>query len=279
MKIISENTPEHIAKLRAREKAEHAAKTASVALRELIANLFRIVAGAGEPVSLLAQTEQFRSAYVTWLNAAHEVGSPLPNDADVWSGLTLNELFPDERGPQTEQEWREWVSGDPRLEYLRERDREMDDIRQIVLREIAATLSGVTMHSRKHHGDFHMAIQRICDARERYTKEKGRPFKANPFRIHLAEEAIANLKRKEVEDANRAAAELKERRIANLAEHQLRALRAIEHGSAELLAQTDNFTLDVLKSIGLLRREKGIKGKAAWRLTDEGRTALERHES
>lgn len=277
MKIVSESSPEQIAKLRAREKAERAAKIASTALRELITNLLRIIAGGGEPVSVLAQIEEFHSAYVTWLKAAHEVGSPLPSDADVWSGLTLSDLFPHEQRPRTEREWSECASDDPRLEYLSERDRQMENIRQIVLREIASTMSGVTMHSQKHHGDFHVAIQRICDAHDRFAKRRGKPFKPNPFHMQLAENAIANLKRKEAADAKKAAEEQKERQIANLAEHQLQALKAVAYGPPELLSLTDNFTLDVLKSIGLLRKEKGVKRKAAWRVTEEGRSALNQH--
>jgi hypothetical protein len=70
--------------------------------------------------------------------------------------------------------------------------------------------------------------------------------------------------------------EARAKQFAALQPFQVRALRAVAEQSPTL-AESDNFTLDVLGGMKFLNRRKGVKGNAAWEITDKGREALERH--
>jgi hypothetical protein len=279
-KLVSENSPEKVKLLRKREAADRAAAEARQRVRVLVANILRIIAGAGEPVSTAVQMHDALKAYLDWSKAAEEAtGCGINDDQEIWSPLRLDSLFPHEhRDPQTEEEWQEWALENPQRDYIRERDRQMDRIRQIVLREIAAEMAGIEMHSRKYNGDYRDAINRICDEHEKYRKTQGKPVKSNPTRVQFAEQAIAGLREREQQKAAASAAERREKMVANLQEHQVRGLRAVLDGSEEALAQTDAFTLDVLGGMGLLQRIKGVpKSKRAWQVTELGRRAVDHH--
>jgi hypothetical protein len=276
-KLVSENSPEQIELLRKREAADMAAVEARKRIRELVANILRIIAGAGEPVCIALQMHDALKANLDWSKAAEEAnGHSINDDHEIWSPLTLDSVFPREHhSARTEEEWHEWALENPYREYIRTRDRQMDRIRQIVLREIAAEMAGIDMHSRKYNGDYHEAIHRICDEHEQYRKTEGKPVKPNPTRVQFAEQAIAELRERQQQ---KAAAEYRENMIANLQEHQVRGLRAVLDGSEEALTQIDAFTLDVLGRMGLLQRIKGVpKSKRAWDVTELGRRAVDLH--
>jgi hypothetical protein len=279
-KLVSESSPEKIELLRKREAADRAATEARQRVRVLVANILRIIAGAGEPGSAALQIHDALKAYLDWLKAAEDAtGHSIHDGREIWSQLTLDSIFPcAHHSAQTEEEWREWALEDPHREYIRERDRQMDHIRQIVLREIAAEIAGVDVQSRKYNGDYQQAILGICEVREKYRKAQGNPVKPNPARVQHAEQAIADLRARQQKEAAAADAERREKMIANLHEHQVRGLRAVLDGSEEALAQTDAFTLDVLGSMGLLQRLKGVpKNKRAWQVTELGRSAVDHH--
>jgi hypothetical protein len=242
-KLVSENSPEQIELLRKREATDRATVEARQRLRVLVANILRIIAGAGERASIALQMHDALKTYLDWSKAAEETtGLSINDDHEIWSPLTLDSVFPHEHhSPQTEEEWQDWALENPHREYIRERDRQMNRIRQIVLREIAAEIAGIDVQSRKYNGDYHDAIHHICNTHEEYRKTQGKPVKPNLTRVQFAEQAIAGLREREQQKAAAAATERRERMIANLQEHQVRALRAVLDGSEEALAQLYQF--------------------------------------
>ncbi|HLH92168.1 MAG TPA: DUF433 domain-containing protein [Xanthobacteraceae bacterium] len=113
--------------------------------------------------------------------------------------------------------------------------------------------------------------RRLYGLREKRVKKRSRPASPppEPARVERADSEIAVLAQKQ------RAAELPHEPPI-LGAYQLSALRAVVSGSPDALAIVNSFTLDVLGRMRLLSRGKGQKGKAAWRLTDEGRRALAR---
>lgn len=271
--LVSENSSAKIA-------ADRARQTASRRLSDLAVNLLRIVAGAGKPEKLLIDIDNARSAYIEYLQAAKIAGQVLPECAS--SNLNIDALFRTEvRNPETEEDWQRWARDDPYRDYIAEREAIKLSLRRSVLREIAAELAGAGVQSQRHGNDVNGAVRHMSDAQERFNKLRDnrapappRPLPsvplvtahANADRATIAEKAIADIKR-----AKRAG------EIAGLSSHQVEGLRAVQAGSVEALALVNGFTLDVLGRMGLLKRTKGGRGKCAWRLTDDGRFALERH--
>ncbi len=105
-KLVSENSPEKIELLRKREAADRAAAEARERERVLVANILRIIAGAGEPVSTAVQMHGALKAYLDWSKAAEEAtGHSIHDDREIWSPLTLDSIFPREHhSAQTEEE-------------------------------------------------------------------------------------------------------------------------------------------------------------------------------
>ena len=94
--------------------ADYARDQAAASLATLVANLLRVLAGAGQsyalPGNLLKASEYFRDAY----NAGNR------NQMPALEELTLYHLFregEESDKPQTEEEWRRWAADDPRRDY------------------------------------------------------------------------------------------------------------------------------------------------------------------
>ena len=271
LKIVSARSSAEIKEVRARSEAEYVIERtrndAANRLRHLAANLLRVVAGAGQSDRLLIDIDQARIAYIEHLQALKEAGRYISDD--VCASLSIDDLFKEhDRVPQTEEEWRRWQANadDPYSEYSRKLDRIKHQLRRSVLREVAAELAGVDVHSRKYGNEIEDAIRHASEAQEEFRNRRNQAVRPNRIAAETAGRAIANIRKA-----------ARQRQIESLRPHQISGLRIIASGATEQIDTMDAFTLDVLGRMGLLRRPKGTRGKGAWQLTEEGRVALKLH--
>ena len=271
-----------------------------MSLATLVANLLRVLAGAGEPYAvpgnLLKAWEHYRDAY----NAGNRGQMPGLDD------LILHHLF-DEGGerdkPLTEEEWRRWAADDPRRDYEEERRSLLHQLRRHVLREIASTITQSSLQIRREEQEIDDVLRRFEEARERYFNGPRKPPRAYRHSIaeheiaklhgadtklqHSAKREIAKVRHREPnlnsrqETADRAIGTLQARKrdemIAALQPHQWVALHAVHSGETHAFDAADAFTFDVLARMELLeRRPGGGKSKRDWQLTELGKLAITR---
>lgn len=265
--LVTDNPSAAIAKQRTQQVLEHCESAATEAVRQLAINLLRIIAGAGEPWSLLRNIDDARIAYVDYLNAARAAGSPA---APLTSELNLDHLFSrpsQEQRAMTETDWLRWAGpGDPYEEYFESNTQAKVELRRAALRQVALALSSgeTEPHLKAHGGNLDEIIRTMFDERKQFEQQQSRPPRqADPERLAIAQRKITELRRQS-----------RMRQLKSLPLHQVAALRAVQAGAVD---QTDRFTLDVLGSMTLLVRTKGSKKKSDWRLTDDGLLALDIH--
>jgi hypothetical protein len=284
--------------IKSRIAADNARDQAAASLAMLVANLLRVLAGAGEPYalpgSLLKASEHYRDAH-----NAGKVGQ-MPGLED----LILYHLFREgeERDkPQTEEEWRRWAADDPRRDFEEERRSLLHQLRRHVLREIASTIMGSELQIRREERQIDDVLRRLEEAREHYLDRPRKP--SNQYRRSIAGQEIAKLRGADTKlrrPAKQAIVNVRERNpnpnsrqgiadleienlqarkrdelIACLQPHQWAALQAVHSGEIRAFDAADAFTFDVLARMKLLERKTGGgKSKRDWQLTEFGVLAM-----
>jgi hypothetical protein len=300
IRLVADNDPASIAERQKQSAADDARDRAATSLATLVANLMRVLAGAGEPYTipsdLLTASEHYRDSY----NAGNR--GPMPGLGD----LTLYHLFREGEEldrPQTKEEWRLWGADDPRRDYEEERRLLLSQLRVHVLREIASTITGSQLQIRREKQEIDKTLRELEEARERYFNGSRRP--PSGYRRSVAEHEIEKLRRADIErqyDARRETANARDQKpnlgsrqqiadseikslqirkrdemIASLQAHQWSALRAVQSGESHSFDATDAFTFDVLARMELLERKRGGgKSKRDWQLTELGMLAISR---
>ena len=298
LRLVTDNDPALIAEHQKQVAADNARDRAAASLATLVANLLRVLAGAGEPYAvpgnLLKASEHYRDAY----NAGNRGQIPGLED------LILYHLFHEgeERGkPQTEEEWRRWAADNPRRDYEEERRSLLHQLRRHILREIASTITGSDLQIRREEREIDNVLRRIEEAREHYFNGPRKP--SRPYRRSIAEHEIAKLRgadtelqripkqeiakvrdrkpnlnsRQEIADREieNLQARKRDEMIAGLRSHQWIALHAVHSGETRAFDATDAFTFDVLARMELLERKPGGgKSKRDWQLTELGALAM-----
>jgi hypothetical protein len=273
IRLVVENNPSQIAVGRARTNDEHQRDVAARELRKLAANLLRVIAGAGDAGRL---PHDLRDAFAAWTEFAKVGHNQLATTPDAFE-LTIDHLFPADKEPQTEEEWRRWAGANPLRDYRDVREWIMRDLRRSVLREVAETIAGNDMQIRRNQQDIEKLLDRLEEALNKYQKDSKRPPKPNSIRQQRANNAIAKHRadKQEKEIADRESA--RDKMIASLAVHQWTALRAVRSGDPADFESNDAFTFQVLGSMKLLKRKPGGgKSKRDWELTDLAVLALSR---
>jgi hypothetical protein len=297
-RLVAENDPARIAEHQKQVAADDARDQAAASLATLVANLLRVLAGAGQPYvvpsNLLKASEHYRDAY----NTGNRGQMPGLDD------LILYHLFREgeERDkPQTEEEWRHWAENNPRRDYEDERGLLLHQLRRHVLREIASTITGSELQIRREEQEIDNVLRRLEEAREHYFN--GPRKSPSPYRRSIAEHEIAQLRGVDTElqrNANQGIAKVRDQKpnlnsrqeiadreienlqaqkrdemIVGLQPHQWVALHAVHSGEA--FDATDAFTFDVLARMTLLERKPGRgKSKRDWQLTEFGALAMSR---
>ena len=300
IRLVAYNDPTRIAEHQKQVAANDARDRAAESLATLIANLLRVLAGAGEPYSvpanLLKASEHCRDAY----DAGNHGRMPGLED------LILYRLFREDEErdtPHTKEEWRRWAADNPRRDYEEERRSLLHQLRRHILREIASTITGSDLQIRREQGEIDDVLRRIEKAREDYFNGSRNPPSA--YRRSIAEREIAKLREADTElqriakqkstkvrdrkpnlnsrqeIADREIENLQARKrdemIAGLRPHQWTALYAVHSGQTQAFDATDNFTFDVLARMALLERKPGRgKSKRDWQLTELGALAMSR---
>jgi hypothetical protein len=246
---------------------------AGLALQRLVANLLRVIAGAGEPHRL---SRDFHDTFASWgdFSNTQQHSGEIPGIDE----LRIDRLFSDDdESPQTEEEWRRWAEPDPLHDYRLVRRWIIHRLRRNIFREVAETIAGNDMQIRRNERDIEQSLDELEAAHDKYRKESKKPPKPNPLSQKMAEEAIVKLRaeKREKEIADREVQ--RDKMIANLAAHQLAALRAVRSGDPADFERNDAFTFEVLGGMKLLKRKPGSgKSKRDWELTDLGKLALSR---
>lgn len=255
IRLVAKNDPAQIATEYAHQKAESA-------MTNFVANLLRVIAGAGQPDAVITNMHDTLAAWLEFDKAAgwHQP-TPMP------SLPTLDALFePTATAPQTEDQWRQWATDDPMREFHDERDRIVRVLRTAVLREIAGKMTGHPFHVSTYGGQITQAMRDYQRAHETLAASRDRPPRPAPYRQQIAADAIDKLREQARDDM-----------IAGLRTDQFAALRAVQSGAPEGFNAFDAFTFDVLGRMGLLRRKPDSrKSKRDWELTDLGTLALSR---
>jgi hypothetical protein len=265
--LVADNLSAALKKHCAQQELERYELQATDAIRQLAINLLRIIAGAGEPWSLLRNIDDARTAYIDYLQAAKEVDHPV---ALLTREIDLDHLFSRqfrENEPTTEEDWLHWAQpSDPYEEYSKSNERAKVELRRAALRQVALALSSgeTDPHLKAHGGNLDEILRRMFDEEKQIEQERLKPAReGDSKRQAIAQRKIAELRR-----------ENRMRQLKSLPPHQVVALRKVQVGAVE---QTDRFTLDVLGSMNLLVRPKGSKKKSDWQLTEEGLLALDMH--
>jgi hypothetical protein len=300
LRLVADNDPARITERQKQVAADDARDQAAASLARLVANLLRVLAGAGEPDAvpdnLLKASGNYRDAF----NAGNRGGMPGLED------LNLYRLFREgeERDkPQTEEGWRRWAADDTRRDYEEERRLLLHQLRRHVLREIASTITQSELQIRREEQEIDNVLRRLEEAREHYCNGPKKP--PRPYRQSIAEHEIAKLHgadtklqrtaRQEIAKARHQKPNLKSREeiadgeietlqarkrdemIAALQPHQWVALHAVHSGETRAFDAIDAFTFDVLARMKLLKRKPGRgKSKRDWQLTELGALALSR---
>jgi hypothetical protein len=298
---VADNDPARIAERQKQIVADNARDRAAASLETLVANLLRVLAGAGEPYAvpsnLLKASKHYRDAY----NAGNRGQMPGLED------LVLYHLFregEEHEKPQTQEEWRRWAADNPRRDYEEERRSLLHQLRRHVLREIASTITGSDLQIRREEREIDNVLRRVEEARERYFNGPKNPT-ISPYRRSIAEREIAKLRGEDTElqhTAKQEAAKVRQHKpnlnsrqeiadleienlqarqrdemIAGLSPHQWTALHAVHSGETRSFDATDAFAFDVLARMKLLERKPGRgKTKRDWQLTDLGALAMSR---
>lgn len=300
LRLVADNDPTRIAEHQKHVAANSTRDQTAASLATLVANLLRVLAGAGQPYTvpsdLLKASEHFRGAY----DAGHRGQMPGLED------LILDHLFrevEESDKPQTEEEWRRWAADNPRRDYEEERRSLLHQLRRHVLREIASVITGSELQIRREEQEIENVLRRLEEARERYLKGPRKSF--SPYRRSIAAHEIAKLRDSDIElrhtakqgtakvcdqnpdlsprqeSADREIKNLQARMldnmIAGLQPHQWAALHAVRSGESNAFDATDAFTFDVLARMELLKRTpNGGKSKRDWQLTELGALAISR---
>jgi hypothetical protein len=267
--LVADNSSATLEQQRAQQDLERHQSRAANAIQQLAINLLRIIAGAGEPSSLLRNIDDARTAYIDYLNVAKETGHPA---VLLTRELALDQLFSREdreREPKTEKDGLAWAQpSDPYGEDLEDKARAKVELRRAALRQVALALSSgeTEPHLKAHGGNLDDIIRSMLDAKRQLEQQRSlTPRQADPQRRAIAKRKISELQHEE-----------RTSQIKSLPAHQVAGLQAVAAGTVD---QTDGFTLDVLGRMKLLTRPKGSKRKSAWELTEEGRMALEVHKN
>ncbi|CAN5142822.1 hypothetical protein BH10PSE10_BH10PSE10_04720 [soil metagenome] len=273
IRLVVKNDPAQLMTSIAQADDDRRRHGAALALQRLVANLLRVIAGAGEPHRL---PRDFHDTFASWadFSNAHQYSGEIPGVDE----LRIDRLFPDDdESPQTEEEWRRWAEPDPLHDYQQVRRLIIHRLRRNMLREVAETIAGNDMQIRRNERDIEQSLDQLETALDKYRKESKKPPKPNPINQKIAEDAIAKLRadKREKEIADREAQ--RDKMIANLAAHQWTALRAVRSGDPADFERNDAFTFEVLGGMKLLKRKPGSgKSKRDWELTDLGMLALSR---
>lgn len=146
MRVVSNNSPEDLAKRRARERAEQA-------IVELAANLMRIVRGAGKPYELKSQLRDTLAAMQDHWDASK-----------TWPYEEMTQAL---RGPPL-PDWYDQVSVEERARYYAER-RVVAGALQIV----ASDLLGQRTQERAGQSEMHAGLREL----ERLLEEENRRWR------------------------------------------------------------------------------------------------------
>lgn len=264
--LVADNPSIKIEEQRNQQDLERVQCVTINAIRKLAVNLLRIIAGAGDPDKLLHDIDAARQTYFNYIDATKKAGR---QNEILTDNFSIDHLFARANSdPVTEDDWRHWaMPTDPHKEYFDSVNHAKVELRRAALRQVAAILNSQDNrepHLKAHGGNLDNVIQSIWDAEKRFELRKSRPpEQADPKRLAIAEQNIADLQRKQ-----------RIREIQSLPSHQIAGLRAVELGTTD---QIDAFTLDVLGRMKLLTRPKRSTKKSAWQLTEDGRLALEFH--
>ena len=300
LRLVADNDPARIAERQKQVAADNARDRAATSLATLVANLLRVLAGAGEPYAvldnLLKASEHYRDAY----NAGNRGQMPGLED------LILYHLFcegEEREKPRTEEEWRRWAADDPRRDYEENRGSLLHQLRGHVLREIASTITQSRLQIRREEQEIDNLLRRLEKAREHYFNGPRKPL--SPYRRSTAEYEIEKLREAHTERQRTAkqeiakvrhwkpnpnsrqeiaeheienlAAQKRDEMIGGLQPHQWAALHAVHSGETRAFDATDAFTFDVLARMELLERKpSGGKSKRDWQLTELGALAMSR---
>ncbi|AMN42936.1 hypothetical protein [Rhodoplanes sp. Z2-YC6860] len=300
LRLVIENDPARIAERQKQIVADDAHDQSAASLATLVANLLRVLAGAGQPYAmpgdLLKAAEHYRDAY----NAGSHGQMPGLEDLILYHLFRENE---ERDKPQTEEEWLHWAADNPERDYEEERRSLLHQLRRHVLREIASTITGSDLQIRRERGEIDDVLRRLEQAGDRYFN---RPSNlTSSYRRNRAEREIAKLRgadtqvrdlakepitkvrsqkpnlssRQEIADLEIEKLQARERdkMIAGLQRHQWIALYAVHSGETRAFDAVDAFTFDVLASMKLLERKPGQgKSKRDWQLTEFGVLAISR---
>ena len=190
IRLVADNDPARIAEHRQQLAADDTRDQAAASLATLIANLLRVLAGAGQPYAVpgdfLKAVEHYRDAY----NAGNRGQMPGLEE------LILYHLFREgeERDkPQTEEEWRRWAADNPRRDYEEERRSLLHQLRRHVLREIASTITGSDRQIGREQREIDNVLRRLEEARQHYFNRPRNP--PRPYRRSIAEREIETSRR------------------------------------------------------------------------------------
>ena len=262
LRLVSSQPGRAVAEVRAKSDADYEHQLAAQAMETFIVNLLRVIAGAGQPYSVITEMHDAFVAWQEWHKAAEAAGQPKHDTSGLF---TLHDLFPERRWkPQTEAEWDQWLASDFRRRRLRRRaPPPAGQSATAVLREIASKVTGHPALP-KHAHEVTDAMEKYGTLRERHRTPQLRRLNERDIDIHAR--AVARL-REQASDGM----------IAGLRADQVAALAAVAAGTPEGFEPFDAFMFDVLGRMGLLQRKpNGRKSKRHWDLSEAGRLALER---
>ncbi len=300
LRLVTDNDPAQIAERQKQVAANYARDQAAASLATLVANLLRVLAGAGEQYALPGHLLKASEHYSDACNAGNRGQMPGLEE------LILYDLFREgeERDkPQTEEEWRRWAADNPRRDYEEERRSLLHQLRRHVLREIASTITGSDLQIRREGREIDNVLRRLAELRKHHFDEPKKP--PRPYRARIAEHEISKLREadtkrqrtteqeiakvldrkpnlnsrqkiadREIENLQ---AQKRDKTIAGLQPHQWAALYAVHSGETRAFDATDAFTFDVLARMELLERKPGGgKSKRDWQLTELGTLAMSR---
>jgi hypothetical protein len=261
LRLVADNDPARIIERQKQILAARAGDQVSESLAALIANLLRVLAGAGAPNRVPHELSETVKHYNDAYNAGNRGQMPgLEN-------LVIDRVFREDAEhdkPQTEEEWRRWAADDPRRDYEDERHLLLHELRRHVLREIASTITGSDPQIRLEQGKISNLLRRLEEARECYFNGPRKP--RSVYRQSIAEREIKNLRVRKRDEM-----------IASLQQHQWIALYAVHSGDLRAFDAVDAFTFEVLAGKKLLERKPGRgRSKRDWKLTEIGTLAMSR---